>query len=149
MKENYEINNETLAILPLNAKTSKVIEVNNEYIINRSSYQIMEASCKYFGSSMSGRIEGANELIGSKYKAPILIDDSREIIFIPTEAITNVNCHWISLKYISDFTSLDKKTNVVFKNGKMLDVDISKGSFENQIYRASKLGYIIKSRQKE
>ena len=62
---NYEINNETLAIIPIDENKTKILEVNNEYIIEKSPYKIMENSCSYFGSSLQGRLAGSKNMLGS------------------------------------------------------------------------------------
>ena len=47
----YEINAQTLAIIPIGEEKSKVIEVNGDFIINASPIKIVDDSCKFFGSS--------------------------------------------------------------------------------------------------
>lgn len=46
--ENYEINKETLAIIPIEEEISKVIEEEREFIINASVMKIIDDSCKFF-----------------------------------------------------------------------------------------------------
>ena len=47
MKE-YEINEETMAIIPINYYQTLVKEIDNEYIIDKKAYEIMEDSCEYY-----------------------------------------------------------------------------------------------------
>ena len=46
----YEINDETLAVLPFQEGKSRIIEKDDEYIINDTPYEVMEqigrASCR-------------------------------------------------------------------------------------------------------
>ena len=58
---NYEINEGTLAVLPSKEK-SKVLEDKKEYVIDSTPYEIMDYSCKYFGSSYEGRKEGTKDI---------------------------------------------------------------------------------------
>ena len=44
----YEINAQTLAIIPIGKERSKIIEVNGDYIINKSPIKILDDSCKFF-----------------------------------------------------------------------------------------------------
>ena len=37
--------------------------------------QAKEFSCKYFGSSFEGRILGSKNILGSVYKAPIIVEE--------------------------------------------------------------------------
>ena len=58
----YEVNINTLAILSCGKEKSRIIEKERDFIINKSTTKIIDDSCKYFGSSYLGRVEG------SKYK---------------------------------------------------------------------------------
>ena len=59
----------------------QIIENGEEYIINNNSTKILEHSCEYFGSSLEGRKEGTKKLLGITHKSPIIIEESRNIIF--------------------------------------------------------------------
>ncbi len=97
---NYEINKNTLAIIPIENKKSKVIEKSNEYIISKNSFQVVEHSCKYFGSSYAGRHKGTKELTGITHKSPIIIEESSKLIFFPTTSPLRDDCIWVSLNNI-------------------------------------------------
>ena len=71
--KDYEINKETLAIIPVGDKKSKVIEKNGAYIIDSRPNKVMDESCKYYGSSFEGRQKGTSNLTGITYKAPIIV----------------------------------------------------------------------------
>ena len=60
---NYEINYDTQLLLPINENKTKIIEQDNEYIIEENINKIMEHSCEYFGSSYEGRKEGTKKII--------------------------------------------------------------------------------------
>lgn len=81
MISEYEINSDTLAIIPISDTSSKIIEKNDSFIVNKSATVVIDDSCKYFGSSYYGRHEGTKNLIGVSYKSPIVIEESRNIIF--------------------------------------------------------------------
>lgn len=147
MIESYEINGSTLAIIPIAKHKSRVFEVDNEIIVNKSAREIIDDSCKYFGSSYNGRFEGTKKILGVSYKSPIIIEESREIIFFPTTSPRNSNCSWISLNNIEDYLKKDERTLVNFKNGNTLDLEVSLGSFENQMIRSMRLANILKRRK--
>lgn len=147
MKSNYEINNSTLAIVPIDETTSRVIEESTEYIINKSSFEIVEDSCMYFGSNYQGRYEGTKNLIGMSYKLPIIIEESRNIIFFPTSSPKLTECMWISLNNLSNYYSDENTSYVDFKNGYKLKLNISKFALENQILRASRLEFVLRNRK--
>ena len=73
---NYEINEGTLAILPLE-KESRVLEDRGEYKIPKKPFEIVDYSCKYFGSSYEGRKEGTKAILDINYKVPIIVENSR------------------------------------------------------------------------
>lgn len=144
---NYEITYDTQAIVPINSTKSKAIENSNEYIINDNVLSILEHSCEYFGSSYNGRKEGTKKLLGITHKSPIIVEESRKIIFFPTTSPENMDCIWINLEKIDNYYRLDKKMSAIkFKNGDIIELNISYGSLSNQILRASRLRYILEER---
>lgn len=147
MIEDYEINSSTLALIPLGENESLVMEEEESYTVKQKSSDIIDHSCKFFGSSLKGRYEGASELLGYSYKIPIVIEESRDIIFFPTASLTSLKCYWISLNHISKYEAIGKNTLLTFKNGKKITIQSSKYSFENQILRASRLENILSKRK--
>lgn len=147
MTTNYEINSSTLAIIPISKNVSKIIEEEEIITVNKTTTEIIDDSCKFFGSSYLGRHEGTKNLIGIHYKAPIVIEESNDIIFFPTASPRFDNCYWISLKKILKYKKEDGKTIIVFKNGYELPINISTGSLENQILRSTLLESVLRSRK--
>lgn len=145
--ENYEINNGTLALVPTRDGKTKVYEVDDEFIVDKRVYQVMEESCQYFGSSLMGRQTGSKNILGSSYKVPIVIDESRDIIFFPTSSPLLDSCYWVGLKDIKEIIKKDKKTIIVFDNNKEIEIDIPYLSIQNQIMRATRLNAVLKKRK--
>ena len=144
---NYEVNFDTEAIVPIDESKSKIIENNEEYIIENNSLEIMEHSCEYFGSSYEGRKNGTKKLLGVTNKSPIIVEESRKIIFFPTSSPDKIDCIWINLEKIENYYKIEKKMSAIkFKNGDILKLNISFGSLSNQILRASRLKYILEER---
>lgn len=147
MKFDYEINSSTLAIISMNDSCCKVLEEEEEYIINKSAYDVIDNSCKYFGSSYKGRYEGTKSLLGMNYKLPIIIEESRNIIFFPTSSPKLNDCFWISLNNISDYFVDNGEVYICFKNGYKLKINISFFALENQILRSSRLESVLRHRK--
>lgn len=144
---NYEITYDTQLILPIDKDTTKIIETDNEYLINDSTLSVLEHSCEYFGSSYNGRKEGTKKLLGITHKSPIIVEESRKIIFFPTISPEKEDCIWINLEKISKYYKLDNRRSCIeFKNGDKIEFDISYGSLSNQIMRATRLKYILEER---
>ena len=145
--DSYEINKDTYAVMSINDGVSKILEKDDEYFVNKNSYEVMEDSCSYYGSSCEGRIKGTKQILGSNYKVPIVVEETNEIIFFPTEAASNANCIWLSLNNIKSYERNNGFTKVTFNSGKELIVKMSISSFETQILRANRLGSIIRKRK--
>ncbi len=148
--KDYEINDETLAIIPDDIWNSIVVEDNCDYEVSGKPLEIVDYSCKYFGSSYPGRKEGSKDVLNSSYKLPIVVEDTRNLVFFPTTSPTDDDCSWISLKNIKEYRRIDDlNTEVEFKNGKIITVGISYNSFNNQVLRASRLESILRNRREK
>ncbi len=134
--ENYEINSSTLAIIPLDSNNSKVYEEEDSYIVNQSSNSIIKRNCEFYGSSYEGRCVGTKSLTGIKSKFPIIIEESRNIIFFPTTSSRTQQSCWIALNKIKKYNKKSYYSEIEFKNNRKLDLDISYYSLENQICRS-------------
>lgn len=142
----YEISKGTLAILPNEKNSSVVYEDDDRYIIKQTPYQIMEESCKYFGSTYEGRKDGAREMLGAEYKVPIVIEDSSNLIVFPTTSPLSEDCVWISLKRVEKIEKIDaNNTKIIFDNKTEIIVDSSYRTIENQLSRASRLDLILRN----
>jgi len=138
--EDYEISSATLAIVPLGDEVSKVYEEEDEYIIQKSSNSIIKDNCEFYGSSYEGRCIGTKTLTGIKTKFPIIIEESRNIIFFPTSSTRTKQSTWIALNKIKEISKKEyQNSQILFKNQDKLDLDISVNSLENQIVRATML----------
>ena len=114
MMNEYEINAETLAIIPISSHVSKIIEKHDTFIVNKSTLEIIDDSCRFFGSSYKGRHEGTKSILGVSYKAPIVIEESRDLIFFPTHSPRFDECCWISLSEIEKYIRGKVTTTVYF-----------------------------------
>ena len=144
----YEINKGTLAIIPNERESSLVYEDESRYIIDQRPFEIMEESCKYFGSTYQGRKESARDILGAEYKVPIIVEDTDNLIVFPTTSPMAEDCVWISLKRVKKFEKIDaNNTRIIFNNEKEIIVPCSYRTIENQISRASRLDLIMRNRK--
>ncbi len=146
--ENYEINKNTVALYAMGNKT-RVYEEDSNFIIDKTANEIMEESCKYFGSSLAGRKKGTESLIGVSYKAPIIVEESSNIIFFPTSSPRLADCSWIRLSYINRYYYENNKLVVEFKNKDKIVLDTSYGIVDNQVLRATRLESVLNGRKLE
>ena len=149
MVKNYEISSNTLAVIPIGNKKSKIIEKDNSYEIDYSPNRIMDSSCRYYGSSMGGRQKGTSNLTGISYKAPIIVQEEGNIIFFPTTSPRLKKCCWVSLNNIdSYYYDFEKKTCVIiFDNNSKLEFDISYSVLNNQILKSHRLESLVNKRK--
>ena len=139
MIDEYEINIDTIAIVPVDNDISKVYEREEEYLVHENSNKIIEKNCKFYGSSYRGRCEGTKYLTGIKSKFPIIIEEARNIIFFPTSSIRNNQNCWIALNHIKEYSKNLFGSEIVFNNNKRIPLDVSLYSLDNQYYRATML----------
>jgi len=136
MIEEYEINASTLAIVPIDNETSYVYEEEAEYTVNMNSNKIIEYNCRFYGSSYRGRCDGTKFLTGIKSKQPIIVEESRNIIFFPTSSMRKMENLWISLNMVQNYKSKYNKSIITFINKKEIEIPISFYSLDNQYCRA-------------
>lgn len=144
----YEINVDTLILLPINNNKTKVIEKNDSFIVNTSTLSIIKKSCLFFGCSYEGRKEAVKKLIGIDMKVPILIEESRNIIFFPTSSCVNKNSIWISYQNLLNYSKFNEFSTVLFfQNNKKIKVDVKRNLIDNQVVRCLKLDTLLLKRK--
>ncbi len=147
-QENYEINVDTLVIIPIGIRKSKVYEYGGEFIVKKSTRKIIEDSCLFFGSSYEGRKEGTKSLIGIEMKVPIVIEDSRCIIFFPTSSCIRESSIWISYQNLVKYTKFNEISTVLyFHQNVTVKVGCKYNLVDNQIIRCIKLEKILLNRK--
>ncbi|AZB42272.1 competence protein [Bacillus sp. FJAT-42376] len=146
----YEANRYTMAIISSASNgslSSYVLEVEKEYEVSMRPLDIVDRSCRYFGSSYQGRKTGTKDTIGITHKPPIVVDAVNSIYLFPTAASSRPQCSWISHQYIEHYSSTgEAETLVTFSNRKSYILPVSIHSFENQLYRTAQLRAVITSR---
>lgn len=144
----YEINSKTCALIALNATETEVIEKENRFIIDRRATKIVKKSCEYYGCTLEGRLKGSQKQLGMKYKLPIIVENTKELIFFPTISPRLDDCSWISLNNIKHYEKQDYGTIIEFNNGIKIQLEISIETLENQINRATRLMLVTRQRSK-
>lgn len=137
--KNYEINEDTYAIIGEKFGRTKVIEKEKQYEVVEDAYKIMDDNCKYYGSSYYGRVESSKSILNCSYKLPVIVEESSCMIFFPLKSTLLDDCTWINLNSIKYIEKVGSKSKITFINNEEMIFDISKLSLENQIYKSSKL----------
>lgn len=139
---NYEVNNKTLALIPITEGTRcKVIEDRKQYNLNTPSFKVIEHSCDYFGVSYKSRLEGSKKITKAVYKSPVLIEETSKLVFFPVTSPTRGDTMWISYNNIYDYYKGSNKSSTIicFNNGYKLEIPVSFYSFNNQYMKACRL----------
>ena len=144
----YRVNDKTLAVLPKKKKKSRILENNKNYDLNISTHKVIEHSCEYFGVSYNSRVEGSSKFIKSRYKTPIIIEETSRLVFFPINSPTKKNALWVSYNNISEYFPCknQRHTIIKFKNGYKMEVDVSFYSFNQQFLKASRLSAVLNDR---
>ena len=148
MRKSYEINGDTLALIYVKENLTRVLELNTEFTVNDNISNIVDYSCRFFGSSFDGRVQGSKHLIGMNYKLPIIIEETQELIFFPTASTKTKGCIWLSLSNIDKHYREGKRSVIKFKNKKTLNINLTYGALQSQMSRATILLFKLKSRKK-
>ena len=143
----YIITEKTLALLPIDKKT-RVLEWEKDFIIEEKIIQIIEHNCILNGSTLEGRRKGSSYLIGASYKPPIIIDEMKRIILVPTLSNKNPNCKWFVLDNILKYyINSSNRVVIMFKNDQKLELDLCYTNFDKQVLRATRLESSLRSRK--
>ena len=143
----YEIDLSTVMLIGIDESKTKVVTLDDEFIIDIDSKKIMDNSCKFFGSSLSDRVNMTKRLVGIKSKSPIIVEDSRNIIFFPLKSVRDKCNIWISFNNLEKYVKNGDRTSFIFKNNKRVVVDFSYYIIDNQVTRSLMLDYELKKRR--
>ncbi|CAM4089078.1 competence protein [Bacillus manliponensis] len=150
--QEYIVNRKTMALLPivLNDKeiVTRVIEEEDAFFVYCKPIEIIEQSCRLHGSNFFGRKEGTKELTGITHKAPIAISPVDYLYFFPTLSYSRKECAWLSHFHVVNNKELLPGTLfITFINGQAIKLEMSRGSFENQVCRTAQLRAAFEDRK--
>lgn len=144
----YEIDLSTLMLIGIDDLSTRIVTFNDDFIINDDCKNIINESCKFFGSNLTERIKATNRLVKMASKTPIIVEESRNIIFFPLRS-TREKCNiWISFNNLEKYEKEDDYTIFYFKNNKQIKLKFSYYIVDNQVTRSLMLDYEINVRRK-
>lgn len=156
--EMYEINADTLCLIEIDNYHTKVVEKNDEFLVNENIHKIVDESCRSFGSSLEGRLSGTLKLTNIRYKAPILLSEYLGMILLPTGSKRGSKCHYIAfnaIKFFDDLTEEERKEYITYKSfvilgeNKKIYLEINKSVLKNQMNKCAMLKHYLELRNKE
>lgn len=144
----YEIDLSTLMLIGIDELSTRIVTFNDDFVINDDCKNIINESCKFFGSNLTERIKATNRLVKMASKTPIIVEESRNIIFFPLKS-TREKCNiWISFNNLEKYEKEDDYTIFYFKNNKQIKLKFSYYIVDNQVTRSLMLDYEINVRRK-
>ncbi|MBD1383114.1 competence protein ComK [Metabacillus arenae] len=142
-KSTYTIWGETMAIIPIYSEYGElhsiVIEIYRIIKVKISPKQIIEESCDYYGCTMSGCLESAQNILKGKKMLPVLISKVDKLCMIPIISADNPDNVWLSYKHIFDVIADGKNSTAVLSNYKKVKLEISKETLNTKIEKAGHL----------
>ncbi|KGX84798.1 competence protein ComK [Pontibacillus litoralis] len=147
----FEVSPYTCALIAVEQDgyiVSLVIEDGEKFYVDSPPIKLMDQACKFFGSSLRGRIDGTKEVSGITHKPPIAVDPVNGMYFFPTISPQKKNCSWIAHSHIDHIRKCkgDSNTTIVFKDKYSIEVSVSKGSIWNQVQRTAQFRYKLDER---
>ena len=146
--KNYEVNSSTFALIPVKKNYCRVMDQDGSHLVRNSALSIIKNACNYFGSSFDSRHVMTRKLININYKSPIVIEESRSIIFFPTSSPREDDCIWISLNSIKKYLKKEGKTRIIFRNDSFIEIPVSYNIIDNQMARSIMLEKELNKRKK-
>lgn len=142
----------TMAVLSQETETGElgthILDERLEYIVQTTPTKIIENACKYYGSTLEGRLDGTRGISKFVYKPPIAIDPSSGMFFFPTSSPKHKTCSWIAHSHIAYINPKhnQRETEIIFKNGRNILLPVSYGSINNQVQRTAQFRYDLETR---
>ncbi len=147
----YEVNPQTMALIAKYDRhgqvITEVIESEDKFDLPFHPGQIIDQSCRYFASSLEGRMAGTKQVAGFTHKPPIVISQKMGMYFFPIISPKRKECSWIAHKYIRSYKGEnDHTTTIHFINGASVNVPVSAGMIANQVQRTAQFRFILEDR---
>lgn len=138
----YEINAHTMALLPaLNMEyATRVLDaVLGEIYVREPILQLLKMACLEGGSSFEGRRKYTEYHLGITQKVPIAVSPLENIYVFPTVSAKQPNCVWLFASHIQSTDTSGKLGKVIFRNGFILELDITPLILQRQIQKVALL----------
>ena len=146
--KDYEINSSTFAVIPVKKGHCRIIDQDGSRLIKKDAFSIIKNACNYFGNTFESRHAMTKRLININYKSPMVIEESRSIIFFPTSSPREDECIWLSLNAIKKYLKKEDKTRIIFRDDTYIEIPVSYNIIDNQMARSIILEKELNKRKK-
>jgi competence protein ComK len=141
----------TMAIIPWYTKNaelhSTVLEQYQVKNIAQKPLTIVERSCDYYASDLSGRLKAAATILKGKRMLPVVISETNRICMVPLCSPYRPECIWLSFRHVVDIIPNGAKSIVIFSNYQRLEVDMTRDLLETKMDKAARLMHTYQIRQ--
>lgn len=142
----YLINKDTYYLM-FDAGQTVIKELSTELVVpGNNLMNILDNSCKYYGSSLKGRIVGTKNLINSRYRLPIIVSERNNLLFFPLNGKKNGEVIWFNFNSIKNYSKDGDFVNILFTNGEVEKFMVSYTILNNQIMKCSRMLVIFMNR---
>lgn len=151
INDEYIMTSDTMALVPhLNQYGelwSFAMELNRTILIRKNPKTILNDSCKFFGSSYEGRVDGTKAIMNRGKMYPIAICVPLDMYMFPLVSPNNYTCVWLSYVHIRDIDAYQiHHAKITFMNEQQLIVNKSKKLIESKKFRTGELRHQLKVR---
>jgi competence protein ComK len=132
----------TMAMYPAFHETYQTVLLDfsgKEIFSEKPMLNIIKEACMENGSSYDGRIKAVRHVLPYHRKTPLMISREQNIYAFPTMSPEHYECIWLFHLHIQEFTAMNHKTLIHFKNGCSLKVDSSLEVLTKQRERSATL----------
>ncbi|MEW8986513.1 MAG: competence protein ComK, partial [Bacillus sp. (in: firmicutes)] len=118
---------------------SKVHQVDQTFLVDRSPVEIIEDSIKFIGYDFKGAKSIAKWILGEFSMCPVMVNPIHGICVFPDRSITSDKAIWYNPVHIIRTTTHLRKTRIEFSNGQTLDIQRKLSSFNHKLQAAEQL----------
>lgn len=147
MLSEYLITSSTIMVKSIDSNNSMIYDFAGEFVSKIDTNKIVESSCNFYGSSYDARLKWSREILRTRIKLPVIIEESKNIIFFPTRSISNDDCIWLSYNNIDRIEKYGNSTNIYFNDNRIYLIDVSYDIIERQMYNCMRLEKELLSRK--
>ncbi|AXH98468.1 hypothetical protein DV702_01335 [Sporosarcina sp. PTS2304] len=131
-----------------NGKLGAVVLCNGKLVrVHMSPTNIVDASLRYYGSSLRGGVDGAKTVFGDISMSPVVVSEMLDLYLFPSKSPSSDDCVWFVLANVYTYKSIGKdRTKVILHDGTSFTIFSSYFSFTNKYQRACMLKNILEAR---
>lgn len=148
MKSRYTINKRFMEMTGYYDRNGKlctlVTETEKTFIVDKSPLEIINNNIMLAGYDLQGAMKTARFLLGNTYNCPILVNPINRIVIFPTLSPKHVECVWYNPFHIKRTSSLNRRTFIMYSNGKSKLITATLSSFNCKIKQAEQLEGLTK-----